>query len=56
MRLYSLISKMDTQFDTPTSIEKVKTKLQTLQNKCVCFCLQLDNKAHVEITEFKQVN
>ena len=36
--------------------QKFKTKLQTLQNKCVCFCLQLDNKAHVGITEFKQIN
>ena len=36
--------------------KKVKTKLQTLQNKCVRFSLQLDNKAHVGITEFKQIN
>ena len=36
--------------------KKFKTKLQTLQNKCVRFCLQLDNKAHVGITEFKQIN
>ena len=56
MRLYSLISIMQAQFGTLTSIKKVKTKLQTLQNKCVHFCLQLDNKAHVGITEFKQIN
>ena len=36
--------------------KKVKTKLQTLQNKCVRFCLQLDNKTHAGITEFKQIN
>ena len=36
--------------------KKVKTKLQTPQNKCVRFSLQLDNKAHVGITEFKQIN
>ena len=29
----------------PNLDKKVKTKLQTLQNKCVRFCLQLDNKA-----------
>ena len=36
--------------------KKFKTKLQTLQNKCVRFYLQLDNKAYVGITEFKQIN
>ena len=29
----------------PNFNKKVKTKLQTLENKCVRFCLQLDNKA-----------
>ena len=40
----------------PNLNRKSKTKLQTLQNKCVRFCLQLDNKAHVGITQFKQIN
>ena len=40
----------------PNLNKKVKTKLQTLQNKCVRFCLQLDNKTHAGITEFKQIN
>ena len=40
----------------PSLNKKFKTRLQTLQNKCVRFCLQLDNKAHVGITEFKQIN
>ena len=40
----------------PNINKNAKTKLQTLQNKCVHFCLQLDNKAHVGITEFKQIN
>ena len=40
----------------PNLNKKFKTKLQTLQNKCVRFCLQLDNKAHAGITEFKQIN
>ena len=30
--------------------------LQTLQNKCVYLCLELDNRAHVGITEFRQIN
>ena len=38
----------------PTLNKKLKTKLQVLQNKCVCFSLQLDNRAHVRITEFKK--
>ena len=55
MRLYSLISIMHAQFGTP-NLQKFKTKLQTLQNKCVSFYLQLDNRAHVGITEFKKIN
>ena len=38
----------------PNLNKKFKTKLQTLQSKCVRFCLQLDNRAHVRITEFKK--
>ena len=34
----------------------LKTKLQTLQKKCVRFCLQLDNIAQVGITELKKIN
>ena len=50
------------QFDYACSVwypnlnKKFKIKLQTLQNKCVCFCLQLDNRGHVAITEFKKIN
>ena len=40
----------------PSLNKKFKTKLQILQNKCIRFCLQLDNKAHVRKTEFKQIN
>ena len=40
----------------PNLNKKFKTKLQTHQNKCVRFCFQLDNRAHVGITEFKQIN
>ena len=40
----------------PNFNKKFKTKLQTLQNKCGHFCLQLDNKTHIRITEFKQIN
>ena len=40
----------------PNLNKKFKTKLQTLENKCVHFCFQLDNRAHVGITEFKKIN
>ena len=40
----------------PNLNEKFKKKLQTLQNKCVHFCLQLGTKTHIGITEFKQIN
>ena len=54
MRLYSLISISSVWY--PNLNKKFKTKLQTLQNKCVRFCLQLDNRAHIKITEFKKIN
>ena len=38
----------------PNLNKKFKTKLQTLQNKCVRFCLQFIVKP-VGITEFKQI-
>ena len=57
MRLYSLISIMHaSSVWYPNLNKKFKTKLQTLQNKCVRFCFQLDNRAHVGITEFKKIN
>ena len=40
----------------PNLNKKFKTKLKTLQNKCVRVCLQLHNRAHVGITEFKKLN
>ena len=40
----------------PNLNKEFKTKLQTLQNECVCFRLQLDNRAHVGTTGFKKVN
>ena len=53
---------MQPHFDYACSVwyrnlnKKIKTKLQTLRNKCVHFRLQLDNKTHVGITEFKHIN
>ena len=53
---------MQPHFDYACSVwyrnlnKKIKTKLQTLRNKCVRFRLQLDNKTHIGITEFKHIN
>ena len=35
---------------------KLKSKLQILQNKCILFCLNLDSKAHIGLTEFEKIN
>ena len=40
----------------PNLNKKFKTNLQTFQNKSVRFCLQLDNKAHIGMREFKKIN
>ena len=40
----------------PKFNKKFRIKFQTLQNKCVRFCLQLDNTAHVGIAELKKIN
>ena len=34
---------------------KLKNKIQTSQNKCVCFCLQLDEMSHISQKEFETV-
>ena len=36
--------------------KKFKSKLQTIQNKCIRFCLQLDSRSHIGIKEFEQTN
>ena len=35
---------------------KAKSKLQKLQNKCICFCLNLDSETHIGLTEFEKIN
>ena len=35
---------------------RLKLKLQILQNKCIRFCLNLDSKAHIGLTEFEKIN
>ena len=40
----------------PNLNKKFKSKLQTIQNKCIGFCLQLDSRSHIGINEFEQIN
>ena len=35
----------------PSFNKRLPKKIQTYQNKCIRFCLNLDNKAHVGINE-----
>ena len=34
----------------------LKTKVQTMQNKCIRFCLKLGNRTHIGIAEFNIIN
>ena len=36
--------------------KSLKKKLQTLQNKCICFCLNLNIRDHIGLTEFEKIN
>ena len=36
--------------------KKFKNKLQTIQNKCVRYCLQLDNRSNIGMKELEKIN
>ena len=40
----------------PNLTQNLNKKLQTTQNKCIRFCLQLGNRSHIGVKEFKQIN
>ena len=40
----------------PNLNKSIRKKLQTFQNKCIRFCLQLGNRTHIGIDEFKEIN
>ena len=40
----------------PSLNQNLKNKLQTSQNKCIRFCLQLGNRTHIGVDEFKKIN
>ena len=39
----------------PNLSKKLKNKIQTSQNKCIRFCLQLDNMSYISQKELKQL-
>ena len=40
----------------PYLSKKLKTRIQTLQNKYIRFCLQLDKMSHISQKEFESIN
>ena len=40
----------------PNLSKKLKNKIQTSQNKCVRFCLNLNKMAHISQNEFEKLN
>ena len=40
----------------PSLNKRLSKKIQTSQNKCIGYCLNLDNRAHVGIDEFIKIN
>ena len=40
----------------PNLNNRLKSKLQILENKCIHFCLNLDSKVHIGLTEFEKIN
>ena len=40
----------------PNLNKKLKSKLQTVQNRCIRYCLQLDNRSQIGEKHFKKIN
>ena len=40
----------------PLLTQKLKNKIQTTQNKCIRFCLNLNPRQHIGINEFREIN
>ena len=40
----------------PNLNKKLKSKLQTVQSRCIRYCLQLDNKGHIKVKHFEKIN
>ena len=40
----------------PNLNKKFKSKLQTIKNKCIRYCPQLDNRSHIGMKAFGKIN
>ena len=40
----------------PPNLKKLQKKIQIYQNKCIRFCLFLENRSHLGVQEFKEIN
>ena len=40
----------------PNLSKKLKNRIQTLQSKCIFFCLQLDKMSHISQKEFETID
>ena len=40
----------------PSLNKRLMKKIQISQNKCIRYCLKLDNRAHIGANEFKEIN
>ena len=40
----------------PNLNKKLKSKLQTVQNRCIRYCLHLDNRSHIGVKDFEKIN
>ena len=40
----------------PNPAQKMKNKIQIMQNKCILYCLQLDKMTHISKIEFETLN
>ena len=40
----------------PNLNKKLKSKLQTVQNRCIRYCLQLDNRSEIGVKHLEKIN
>ena len=56
MRLFGHILTMRAQLDTQILPKKQEKKIQIMQNKCIRFCLRLDQMQHISLAEIRSIN
>ena len=56
MLSFSLTMIMFLLLSYPSLSKRLLRKIQISQNKCIRYCLKLDNRSHVSVVEFKKLN